>query len=905
MSKPNVLFSNIKQVVLKTLFNCAEPQRAYEFFLQSVARGATPTIKDAELLLQGLLKHSVEERAIQFFNSLSDYDLKPLTSTYNLLIEYYLREQRSEEARTTFKRMEEKGQTPDQITYLHFISHFISKADYKAADKITAFMKAKKVPVNIRFYNGLLQLMIRRQTFDEAEKVIAEMRQAGVTPNYYTYDLLLSMLMARNQMEKIQEIISEMNAIGLSPSTKTYNKMLQSINFPLTPAQTREFLLSMSKQGLTFNSYTYASLIANLLRQKRYREAMEMIFELERKDVCLAIESYGNLLHLCADERLDPAVRALWAQLQRHKIVPNSYILSTMIKYYLLKRNYSGIDSILLRMKREWHQKPNPFVFTALMNYFVEILDLRRLRELLGEIKEAGMEINSVMYNVLMKVFYAYSRYQQGGYLWRMHFALPSINPDMPLPQDVDLTPLPSSHGHLRPADLDLMRTQFERIFGLPFRVNVHIYNEILLSLLMRERFDEMKACVMEMRSKDIALNQTTFTFLIKARIFAGDTEGARQMLGEIHLAGLKPTILQCALVFHCYCRKLLVEEAERFLQEMESIHHLKPNHVFFASLIYAYSRRREYDRVFRVFERMEQDGFTPDTETCNYILISLLEVGEFTEAQKFFEKMLLQGIKRNHHTYNYLVRGFLMRGEDANFISLLGDCIMPGNTVDTAPFNNLLRHYYAADQEERVLSTLLLMNDYCVQYDRDTAPFIAMCMQRFLGDVGKLPVLAKIMRKTLVDFSEDSLGTCELLYRQLEETLVEANLETEVAELRSVRDRLPELRQFWTNINMNTIETFSAQFNGADETASLDEEGIASAGEDPLSPPIIVSDALEPSVSLDSSTPSTSHSASVEPDETIEAVRSLSGATETSQEFLIDRLINHKDGGSGARSTS
>lgn len=870
-----------------------------------MAKGAIPTIKDAELLLQGLLKHSMEDRAIQFFASLGEYGLKPLTSTYNLLIEYYLREQRSEEARTTFKRMEENGQVPDQITYLHFISHFINKADYKAADKIRAFMKSKKIPVNIRFYNGLLQLMIRRQTFDEAEKVITEMRQVGVVLNYYTYDLLLSMLMARNQMEKIQEIIVEMNAAGYSPSTKTYNKMLQSIDFPLTPVQTREFLLSMSKQGLNFNSYTYASLIANLLKQKRYREAMEMIFELDKKDVCLAIESYGNLLHLCADERLDPAIRALWSQLQRHKVVPNSYILSTMIKYYLLKRNYSGIDAILLRMKREWHQRPNPFVFTALMNYFVEILDLRRLRELLDEIKEAGMEINSVMYNVLMKVFYAYSRYQQGGYLWRMHFDLSLTDPDTPLPEHADLTPLPVSHSHLRPADLDLMRTQFERIFGLPFRVNVHIYNEILLSLLMRERFDEMKACVMEMRSKDIALNQTTFTFLIKARIFAGDTEGARQMLGEIHLAGLKPTILQCALVFHCYCRKLMVEEAEKFLQEMESIHHLKPNHVFFASLIYAYSRRREYDRVFRVFERMEQDGFTPDTETCNYILISLLEVGEFTEAQKFFEKMLLQGIKRNHHTYNYLVRGFLMRGEDANFISLLGDCIMPGNTVDTAPFNNLIRHYYAADQEDRVFSTLLLMNDYCVQYDRDTAPFIAMCMQRFLGDVEKLPALAKIMRKTLVDFSEDSLGTCEILYRQLKEALMESSIGTEIDELRSVRGRLPELRQFWTNINMNTIETFSAQFHGGDEVAGLEEESMIGTEEDPLSPETMASEAVAQSVFMGStSTILSPQSTSAEPDDTIEAVRNLSGAAETSQEFLMGRLINHK-GNSGANDPS
>jgi pentatricopeptide repeat protein len=238
--------------------------------------------------------------------------------------------------------------------------------------------------------------------------------------------------------------------------------------------------------------------------------------------------------------------------------------------------------------------------------------------------------------------------------------------------------------------DVSKLKKQFETMFGLPFRPTVHVYNEMMLSFFIRERFKDMFECLKEMRRSDVVPNRTTYTFMVKARVFEGDTASAHILLQEMNRLGFTPTLLHCALIFHSFCRQLLTSEAEDFLVEMSNVYHIRPNHVFYGSLIYAYTRRREYSKVFESFERMEKAGFVPDTETCNYVLISLLEINEYKEARKFFEKMLLQGIRRNNHTYTYLANGFLARRDDQSLMAILADCTAPGNSIDAFPFNQI-----------------------------------------------------------------------------------------------------------------------------------------------------------------------------------------------------------------------
>lgn len=792
-----------------------------------VTQGYKPFIEDLEMIMYGLLRHSDEVNAQMLFNSIEHYELKRRAATFNLWIGYFLREQQPEKARALFRDMEKSGIKPNQSTFLEFLSYFVEKADYKAAEAIREYMKSRRIPVDVRFYNGMIDRMGRKMALTEIENLLEEMKSANIPLNLHTYNLLIRTFASINQHEKINGLLDEMRSKNIMPTTQTFNRMLLSLSSSITPEQTREVLQQMSKMGLTFNSYTYSALISNLLKQEKYREAIEMIYELERRGLVLAVESYGAILKTCCEKRVEPAVQIVWNQMRKNEIPPNTHIFSILVRHYLMRRNYSRVDGLLLEMRRKWGLKPNPFLFSTLLNHYVESLDFTRIKALIQMIQDSGVEINSVLYNVIMKSFYSYSRYQQGGHIAR----LKGIDSDLLKSEGYNMDDVGKDFNPQEdpePMDVNKLKTQFEKLFNLPFKPTVHVYNEMMLSFFIRERFTEMFDCLNEMRQSDVAPNLTSYTFMIKARIFQGDISSARTLLREMSRVGLHPSILHCAIFFHSYCRKMLTSEAEEFLKEMENVYHIRPNHVFYGSLIYAYTRRREYSMVFNTFERMEKAGFVPDTETCNYVLISLLEINEFKEARKFFEKMLLQGIRRNAHTYSYLANGFLARRDDASLLAILADCTTPGNTIDAYPFNQVLSYYYQTDQMDELIKVLQLMIDYSVQFDRSTVPFIQHVFQRDRLDMEILPKIIKIVKKMLVDVSTETSETIIKIQDDLREALLLANLKEELELYDSFLVDLSKLRQRWTAIDPNILEHFDQQFQ-------VDYEGYSSIPSDQI----------------------------------------------------------------------
>lgn len=804
---PNT-FPELYQAFLRAFLAGSRPKHAMEFFHNIVSTGYSPPIEDLESLINGCLRQSDELHALQLFGTLRDYRLLPRASTYNIFVGFYLREHQPEKARKMFKEMEGRSIRPNQNTYLLFLLYFIDRADYSAADSIREYMRARRIHGDVRFYNGLLAGLAKKYAFVEIDALLEEMRRERIALNLDSYNILIKAYAEVNRQDRIQELFKEMREQDLSPNTKTFNQMIRGLSSILSPEQAKEILLQMSRLGLAFNSHTYAALIINLLKQDKVAEAIEMLFQVESKALPLPVESYGEILKYCSTKRLEAPIGLIWRQMRRFEIAPTQIIYSTLMRHYLMKRNYPMVDALLLEMRRKWNLKPNAFILSSLLNHYVETLDIQKVKALIRMAKEMDVEINSVMYNVIMKCFYLYSRYHQGGHISRVKGVTLPLLPSTPS----SAAPLKDQEQEIdfdttidpRPIDIAAFRAQFEHLFELPFKPTVHIYNEMMLSFFVRERFQDMQECLGEMRKNDVAPNFTTFTFLIKANIFQGRMAEARILLLEMLRVGLKPTLLHCALFFHAYCRKLMTEEAESFLSEMESFFQIRPNHVFFGSLIYAYTRRREYPKVFATFERMERMGFLPDTETCNYVLISLLEINEFVEARKFFEKMLLRGIRRNTHTYSYLADGFLARHDDQSLLLILSDCIISGNRVDAYPFNQLLAYYFKRDLPHQIAQVLDLMNEYCVAYDVDTVYFISFTFQLFergTSEMDPLQVL-RIVKKALVDLLGDAIHLPPNIQDRMLAVLRDKGLQDDARAFEQFLADLPELQRLWTTID-------------------------------------------------------------------------------------------------------
>lgn len=720
------------------------------------------------------------------------FGLRAGVGIHNSWLTFYLRNHREAEAQGLLARMRASGPRPNSTSFRVLARHCAGAGDWAGVAGVRREMAAQGVAPDARFYEALQQQLVRQGQLAGAERLLGEMRGAGVAPRRATYTALLGGWAAAGEEGRVAALLGEMRGAGVAPDIVQSNRLLAVYAERRGTEGARAQLQEMAARGLRLNAFTYAALLHGLVQQRRLVEACELIHSMDRGGISLPASAYARLVDACCRAGFLPGVHFLRQQMRQHGVQPGLPLFTAQLRLALRRRRYDSAAGLLAELAGaglRW----NAVVYGVLLGHFVEALDVGRVAALLARMRAEHVPPTPAIHDALMRAFYVHCRYAQGGYLFRV------------LPRGpCTLAALARAHADAQaPAlaqtqrlDLAQLRAAFEGCFGLPFRLSAHIFNDLMLTFLRLARFDDFFACHAEMLRARCPPTPLTFTLLIKARLYLGQAEAARALLPEMARHRLRPSLLQAALVFHALCRALATPAAEALLADLPARHRLLPNHVFYASLLYAYLRRRDFPRVFATFARLEHAGFTPDTETCNYVLMALYEVGEHAEAARFFDKMCRQGIRRNTHSYYILADRLVLQGDADRFLERVADCALPGNAIDALPFNRLLAAYYRAGQFDVVRRVLLRMLALVVRFDDGTLPYLAFLCAEALRERA-WALLDDLLRKALVDFDPDNFQVAALV-DAFRDALVRAGETTRLSSFLAYLDHVDDLRRLW-----------------------------------------------------------------------------------------------------------
>lgn len=760
-------------------------------FLKAVNDGFIPDLRTIEVMIDGYLRHSDIVRAKDVMKCLESFNLKPNIRIMNLWISFYLKDQQLEKARNLFNALQVEDLTPNATTFLNFIRYYLKNSDFASAMKIKKYMFNQGVMPNTNFYNIILQLLFQKQALAEIDEVLLEMDEYKVKPDLNTFNVMIEGYSSMNMLERAQELLRRMADLEFKPSIVTYNRLLSAQAYSLDIEQTKAILVQMNDLGLEFNAYTYAALFKGLIAKQRYQDAVSMLFRMEQSGVAVPVIVFSDIVKLCCDNNLESAVYLLRTQLVKHDLSSSAHIYSTLIKYYLRHRNYKQVDGLLLEMQRTRNLRPNLHVFSTLLNHFVEHLDFERINSILNHIKTMKLEMNKVIYNVVMKAFYVHCKCLDGGMVYRSDLVVESSN-------SVSVSLMEPATKRTSVAQI---KNAFENTFKIPFKPSIHIFNDLMNNFFYSGRYIEALECFEEVLICDLTPNLSTMTVLIKARLYLGQIEEAKRLIQMIPKYGLKPSTLQCALIHHALCRELQTDEAELFMQEISTIYQIRINYVFYASLIYAYSRRFDHYNVFRTFERLEEAGFKPDTEVCNYVLMSMLEVGHYREADELFRKMIKNGIRRNSYTYAIMTDRHFIQEDPTRLLKYLGDSVLPGNSIDAFSFNKLLRFHYDKSHIEALIQVVETMMECSVRFNWDTWQYVSYLFYRLVDSDQNLNLARKLFEKSLIDL-EDSHEIQDSLVTVLQDAYRSRGLDDAQRSLDSFIERLPDIKEKVTQIS-------------------------------------------------------------------------------------------------------
>jgi pentatricopeptide repeat protein len=690
-------------LLLEGLWKLSMRSDAEKTFRELLAQGFQPSFVTIEIMIDGALKHDDEIFAQGLTLLYPKYGLVPSVGYYNHWITYYLSKGHLDKAYSMLKEMRARSQRPNAMSYFIFLRYFINLHDWKAAEDIKLAMDSEGITPNLLFYSSLLHSLFKEQALSDVESLLELLKieseefksQKDQTSLYTFFNVLVEGFASMGDLKRVQNFIETMRGLGCPPTVTTYNKIIDASSTAINNEQLKQIVEEMERSGVGINTHTYVSICKALILQGKYREALDFVRKL--RGLPISVTTFGDLMQRCMDHKLYAGVEMLWDCMQEINLKPTNRIASILLRKALLHRKFLEAEKILQTLEESslLGKSADTGIFAVLLEFFVENMHLDRIKAVLNWIKDNQISIDRRLAPLLNKAFFVYTKFNEGGMLTRAKIISEEETTEGKLSFSLvpDWFPPILEPYTKRFEELKKMAIEFEQQFGIPFKLSVHELNEILLHLMLENRAEDFLYVLKEMDNMDITPNLFTLTLAIKCRLSLGQSKIAHRLLKEAGKNGLTPTVFQCALVFHHHCKLGLTGAAEALLDEMIHLWKLRPNHVFFASLIYSYIKSRNFQTVFTTFEKMEASGFIPDTETCNYVAIALLESGRIEEAHGFLERMSSQGIDKNAYTFFSFADFHLNKGDvdkALECLKLANEPTEQRSTIDSFAFEKI-----------------------------------------------------------------------------------------------------------------------------------------------------------------------------------------------------------------------
>jgi len=189
-------------------------------------------------------------------------------------------------------------------------------------------------------------------------------------------------------------------------------------------------------------------------------------------------------------------------------------------------------------------------------------------------------------------------------------------------------------------------------------------YAKMIKDLLDQKKVPEaLNVLQTKMLSEDKAHpDRYIYSLLISGCADVGLTKKAFQLFNQLKKRGLKPNAGIYTSLFNACANSPRKEdglERAHALRELMVDKGYVPNQLNYHAMIKAFGRCCDLESAFSVVDEMIQNGFTPSTETFNFLLQSCISNKEsgFRHAIQVLKKLTEKKLIPDVHTYNLLLR--------------------------------------------------------------------------------------------------------------------------------------------------------------------------------------------------------------------------------------------------------
>eukprot|EP00927_Polykrikos_kofoidii_P041289 TRINITY_DN35208_c1_g2_i1.p1 TRINITY_DN35208_c1_g2~~TRINITY_DN35208_c1_g2_i1.p1 ORF type:complete len:1133 (+),score=224.31 TRINITY_DN35208_c1_g2_i1:194-3592(+) len=425
------------------------------------------------------------------------------------------------------------------------------------------------------------------------------------------------------------------------------------------------------------------------------------IFETLRRNVSeMNSIMYNSVIDACVECR-DMSAAEYWMDQTRKAGMVDVASYNTLIKAHLAKGSFEAALSLVKDMQQEGIPA-NKVTYNELLNACVMEANrpgagargtTTRIWDLVEEMRAAGVVPNQITCSILMKSLNSDSDEKD---IIRTMDLISSMEDPV---DEVLLSSVVEACVRVGKPELVAAKLkQFHRKEGVAV-TGSHTFGSIIKAHGFAKDIDAVWRCWKEMRSRHIRPSSVTLGCMVEAVVNNGDPEGAYELISQLQ--------------DDASCREVV-------------------NSVVYCSVLKGFTREKNLDRVWAVYEEMRTRKVDLSVVTYNTLVDACARCGRMDRVPALLDDMVSLGVSPNVITYSTMVKGHCQAGDLPSALALLGRMVTETKLKpDEIMYNSLLDGCAQGSHVDEGLRILAEMQREGVQPSNFTLSVLVKLMSR------------------------------------------------------------------------------------------------------------------------------------------------------------------------------
>jgi len=296
-----------------------------------------------------------------------------------------------EQVYQTFLNMQKNGIEPTVPIYTSLMVACGQSGLVLEAEKILAEMKQRGLSPNLWTYTALARVYGKGGQLDRAFSVVDLAKADGVSPNVVLYTTLIHACLTNGDIVRAWDTFDNMRIhLGIEPDEVTFSLMIHACSLQGQAERAANLLEEMKILQRRPTEVTYNSQInAYAKRKDFYLKAFEMFGQMKANGYQPTIETFGTLLHACAQNADIKGAERVWDEMiANHDAIgpPNLTIWNTLLSVYanaqkranaIQKAKYIEKAHLIAKKIKEAELKPDIITLNTILSIYARAHHIR------------------------------------------------------------------------------------------------------------------------------------------------------------------------------------------------------------------------------------------------------------------------------------------------------------------------------------------------------------------------------------------------------------------------------------------------------------------------------------------------------------------------------------------------